>query len=250
MSIIIIIICIVLQRLLAFDYYSYQLKWLEAYFRWLLNTVDYLTEGHALASVLILLMPVVIAFVLFYSLIYHFLGVFVYAIFNFILVWLCIDCRDLIKKPYPNLRTADFFVITYERLFAVIFWFVVFGPAGLILYTAVISLRNLLSAESHLNLLFYVLKIKAVLDWVPIRLMGLSYAIVGHFSSVSKLWSEQWQSRLSDDAGLVTEYGSAALGVHKSALNNLQLEVVQIINRALVFWLMVIGILTLVFWLG
>lgn len=249
MSIGIIVICLLLQRLLSLDYYVYQLHWLEVYFRWVVDKVEYVSEGHAVVGLLILIMPLLIVFNLFFSLVYHFLGVVVYALGNFILVWLSIDGRDLSNKAYINVKSADLFVLTYERIFAAMFWFVIFGPAGLILYSAVISLRNFLVVEGHNNLLFYALKFKAILDWVPIRLLGLSYAIVGHFSSVSKLWQNHWQSGLQTDTPLAIECGSAALGVHPSALDNLRPEVIQIINRALVFWILTIGLLASVFWL-
>lgn len=250
MSISIIIICLVLQRLFLFDRFAYQLHWLEVYFHWIINKVEYVMEGHAIVGVLILLMPLVIVFNLLFILVYHFFGIVTYYIVNLIFVWLCIDGRDLVKKPYPLARGADLFIFTYERLFAVIFWFVVFGPAGLILYTATISLRNFLLAESHQNLLSYVLKLKAVLDWAPIRLLGLSYAVVGHFSSVSKMWSTHLTTGLSTDSRLAVEYGCAALGVSESALDQVQTEAIQLINRALAFWLLVIALITLVFWLG
>ncbi len=249
MSIIILFICLILQRMLAFNYGSYQINWLQAYFRWVIAKVEYVTQGHSIIGIIILLMPVLIVFNLFFTLIYHLGGVYVYAIFNFILVWLCIDGRDLIKT-FADLPPMELFVLSYERVFAVIFWFVVFGPAGLILYTSVISLRNCLQAEGHQSLLFYVLKLKAILDWAPVRLLGLSYAVVGHYSSVSKVWAVHWQGGLQSDAELTIEFGSAALGVNKSALNAMQPEVVQIIDRALIFWLITISLLTLAFWLG
>jgi AmpE protein len=250
LSISILIICIAIQRLLLFDRYAYQLHWLESYFNWLVNKVEYITEGHALVGVLILILPVIILFSLLFSMIYHSFGITAYYVANLILVWLCMDARNLSKKPYSNIRAADLFILTYERLFAVIFWFVVLGPSGLILYTATISLRNYLLAANHQNLLFYVMRIKALLDWAPIRLLGLSYAITGHFSSVFRLWPAHLRTGLSADSRLAVEYGCAALGINENILDKAQAEIVQLIDRALLFWLLVIGLLTLAFWMG
>lgn len=250
MSISILIICLLVQHLLLFDRYAYQLHWLENYFHWLINKVEYVTEGHAVVGVCILLMPVVIIVSISFSLVYHFFGVIVYYLLNLGLVWICVDGRDLLKKPYTQVRTADFFVLSYERLFAVIFWYVVLGPAGLILYTATISLRNFLHGEKHQHLLFYVLKLKALLDWVPVRLLCFSYGIVGHFAGVTKLWPRCWLAGLEVDAQLSVVCGCAALNLPKDALENARMAVIHLINRALLLWLIVISLFTLAFWLA
>ena len=240
MSISIILICLLLQRILKVEYFVYQLQWLELYFHWIVNKVEYVTEGHAGIGLLILLLPIIIVGILFFTLVYHLLGPIVYALVNLVLVWLCFDGR--------NQMSRDLLIISYERLFAVIFWFVIFGPGGLILYTTVIALRNYLLRTNHDNLLLYTLRLKAVLDWMPVRLLGLSYGLVGHFSSVSKLWQSHLQTG-ENDSHLVVEYGCAALGVHESALNNMQPEIVNLVNRALILWVLCIALLTLVFWL-
>lgn len=242
MSICIVIVCLILQRLLGINYFVYQLQWLRAYFHWIITTVEYVTEGHAAIALLILLMPLIIVSTLFFSLIYHFLGVIVFGVVNFILVWVCIDGRRIMNR--------ELFIISYERLFAVVFWFVIFGPGGLILYTSVIVLRDLFTIK-HENLLFYTLRLKAILDWVPIRLVGFSYALVGHFSSVAKLWQTHLQTGLQgDDTHLVVEYGCAALGVHENALDKMQPEMADLVDRALILWLLCVGVLTILFWLA
>lgn len=238
-----------IQRLLSFDRYSYQLSGLEAYCHWIVEKVEYVTQGHPLMGIFILLMPIVIIVSLFFTMVYHAFGMLAYYMLNFILVWLCMDGRDLAKKPYLNVRVADFFTLTYERLFAVIFWFILLGPAGLILYTATISLRNFLSAEGHDRLLSYALKLKALLDWAPVRLLGLSYGLVGHFTAVSSLWPTHLKGGSDSDARLVVEYGCAALGLSESALDQAQADVIHLINRALLLWLTVIAVVTLIFYL-
>ena len=80
--------------------------------------------------------------------VYYFLGIITY-MYNLILFWfVLIDCRDLLKNL--TLTTdSEFFILTYQRMFAVIFWFVVFGPFGLILYTVVISLYVIFSCRRN-----------------------------------------------------------------------------------------------------
>jgi|GEM_PF-1178255 len=249
MGIGIILICLFLQQILLFDWYTYQVHWLETYFTWMTRKVEYITQGHAIAGLLILLIPVIIIFNLLFILVYHLGGVPLYFILNLILLWLCMDGRNLIKKPYINASVEQLFVLTFERLFAVIFWFLIFGPAGLILYSAVIALRNFLQRQNHTHLLIYTILLKNIMDWAPTRLLALSFAIVGNFSSVSRIIRLHFRADLSSNLRIIIESGSAALGLTENALSGHAFEVVNLINRALLFWLITIGLLTTAFYI-
>ncbi|MBS0350455.1 MAG: regulatory signaling modulator protein AmpE [Proteobacteria bacterium] len=246
MSFIIIVLCLLLQRFNVFADWSYQIHWLSRHYHWIIQKVESVSQGHGLIGIIILLLPPLIITSLFFSLIYHFGGAILYAIFNFILLWFCIDGRVLINNL--AISKEQLFILSYQRLFAVIFWFIFLGPIGLVLYSSTVALCNYLEGQEHLLLVNYAKKLKAILDWLPIRLLGLSYALMGHYGAVFKIWSTNWQE-LPSDSRLVVDYGSAALGVFPQDLENIPNEVIQIINRVLVLWLLVIAILSLFYWL-
>lgn len=71
----------------------------------------------------------------------------------------------------------------YQGFFAVMFWYVLFGPVGALAYrllaltiehTTLEPLRAQASAVRH------------ALDWLPVRCLMLSFALVGNFSAVMK----------------------------------------------------------------
>src|SRR5262249_44103088 len=84
------------------------------------------------------------------------------------------------------------FTAALHRSFGVLFWFVVLGPAGALLY----RLTQLLafapgfaegqSAAQH-NLLERAARI---LDWLPAHLMALALALVSDFDAVFKTWRD------------------------------------------------------------
>src|ERR1041385_7111998 len=139
MGISIIILCLVLQRFASIEYGVYRLP---PYFGRYYHTL--------------IILPVVVIISLFFVSIYHFTGDIGYYLMSAILFWVAVDCRN---KNLLNESTAtvdELFIAVYNRFFAPAFWYVILGPAGLILYTAVVP----------------IVKLKRLLDWIPLRLVG------------------------------------------------------------------------------
>ncbi|EKD45010.1 MAG: hypothetical protein ACD_70C00115G0001, partial [uncultured bacterium] len=90
-------------------------------------------------------------------------------------------------------------------------------------------------------------KALGVLDWVPIRILGLTFALAGNFGAVFKPWLTLLPKGISTDQKSVVELGRAALTGESSV--SLQ-QVVALIIRVLVVWLVIIMLITLGFWLG
>lgn len=69
--------------------------------------------------------------------------------------------------------------IIIERLFGVIFWFVVLGPVGAVLYRLS---QQLLSGYANDPALSRIAeRMLYLLDWIPERFLAMSFAITGHF---------------------------------------------------------------------
>src|SRR3990167_392841 len=125
-----------------------------------------LMQGHGLFAVLILLLPIVIVVSLIFTLVYHVLGHVGYLILSLLLLWYCIDVVILKQTAATSTSTTDLFLKSYQKIFAPLLWYFVFGPAGLTLYVVVAILRAQLSDQP------YFVITQGVLDWVPIRLLG------------------------------------------------------------------------------
>ncbi len=162
MAISIILICLALHRVVLFDRYAYQLYWYESYFRWIIPRIEKLTQAHTWMTILAIVIPIVILVSLLFTLVYYLLGIITYYVLSVILFWVCFDGRDLVKKPYSLATVSELFILTYQRMFAVIFWFVIFGPFGLMLYTVVISLYVFLAAEGNPLLLLTAAKLRGL----------------------------------------------------------------------------------------
>ncbi len=99
----------------------------------------------------------------------------------------------------------------FERWFSVIFWFVIAGPFGALVYRLSFILANQNGIpDQYCNTM--VCRVIYWLEWLPVRLFGISTAVVGNFGSSIKVWRERlWHDEVSTEERLM-HYGLAALG--------------------------------------
>lgn len=108
------------------------------------------------------------------------------------------------------------------------------------------------------------------IDWLPVRLTALSFAIVGDFEDAVYCWRAQAAAWLDRLEGIVLSAGAGAIGVRLGETLHLQgtvafrpelglgdeadVEHMQsalgLVWRALVLWMLLIGLITLANWAG
>jgi adenosylcobinamide-phosphate synthase len=140
---------------------------------------------------------------------------------------------------------ARLFQLGLERLFGVLFWFVLLGPFGAVAYalTRVLAERWRGEADFHAA----IAEVMPVLDWLPVRLMAISFAIVGNFEEAMLAWRAHAAAGTSGQEDMVRATGLAALGVDQDAPGpEYVAAVASLLNRSALLWLGVLGLL----WLG
>jgi AmpE protein len=118
---------------------------------------------------------------------------------------------------------SPIFVAAHKRIFACVFWFVIAGPVGVILYrattTAVASLT-----PNELQTLSAATTLEALLDFIPARILACLFALAGHFANVLTCWKSLAIFKLNMNERLLAQTGNAALGADE--MNQLSDEVV------------------------
>lgn len=97
-------------------------------------------------------------------------------------------------ESWPELHRQTLRIIGYrgfERMFAVLFWFFILGAVGAFMYRLSVIYRERTSVDADRKL---VVKWLWLLEWPAVRLMGLTWAMVGNFESCYRCW----QNRLLD----------------------------------------------------
>ena len=95
----------------------------------------------------------------------------------------------------------------YQSFYAVIFWYFLLGPV------AVLSYRLLALAQEHSQnpaLVERAGQLRHAFDWLPVRLLAASFALVGNFAAVSRVMLHELLSWDISAAQLINKAGCAA----------------------------------------
>lgn len=159
----------------------------------------------------------------------------------------------------------------HERLLGVLFWFVVLGPAGAVLYRSAVQLKEAPPATDaagdpieEAGYREAVLRLHAWLDWIPVRLTALCQALVGSFSDALAEW--RIGAAMAPDiraANLAVLVGSGFGALRLPVVLDRDAEVSDadarerslgetraLLQRVSVLWVSAFGLLTLVGWLS
>lgn len=148
-----------------------------------------------------------------------------------------------------------------ERLLAILFWFVLLGPAGAFMYRSTTQLKGLEGDERE-GFLEAVLRLQAILDWVPARITAVCYAVIGSFVDAIHNWRTQadmWGEDLrTRNQGVLVASGMGALRLEDATAQEEDLELFceriedaqAMVRRTVIAWLAVFALLTIAGWLA
>jgi adenosylcobinamide-phosphate synthase len=163
--------------------------------------------------------------------------------------------------------------LSHKHLFGVLAWSVVLGPAGAVFYrlAQVVGQKwgNLDEYEFG-RFGNFAAQVFEWVDWLPLRLTALSFAIVGDFEDAVYCWRTQAESWAQHGMGIVLASGAGALGVRLGEPLPIGGEVefraelglgddadadylqstVSLVWRAAVLWLALILLFTVATWVG
>lgn len=104
---------------------------------------------------------------------------------------------------------------SHRQMFGVLFWFVLLiplGPVGAVLYRcASILSRRWVAARGRFGLCAQ--RVFHAINWVPVRLTALTYAIAGNFDDATFCWRTQADTWPEDEEGVVLAAGAGAMGM-------------------------------------
>lgn len=152
------------------------------------------------------------------------------------------------SQPMQRHFLEHIFLEANRRLFAVIFWYSVLGAFGMVLYRLV-SLSASQAFGQSPQTTTEAQRIGSILDWLPVRIFAFFFALGGHFVQVFTIWQGAEFVGLASNEALLVGSGVAALGMemgHVPEDGSAEKSAISLLDRALVMWVVVLAILTLI----
>ncbi|MFN3397030.1 MAG: CobD/CbiB family protein [Sulfurimicrobium sp.] len=187
--------------------------------------------------------------------------------------WLARDTAALSGGEIARLGIEEVLRSAYQQLFGVIIWFVLFGPGGAILYrlSQILGLKwGELDEREFGDFGKVAARVLAWMEWIPLRITAISFAIVGDFEDAMYCWRSQAGQWAQHGMGVILASGAGAMGVKlgESIPGRDGIEIrpelglgdeadadyldsaVSMVWRALALWLVLLLLLTLARWTG
>ncbi|MGC8807673.1 MAG: CobD/CbiB family protein [Thiomonas sp.] len=135
--------------------------------------------------------------------------------------WKALDTVDMSTSDITQ-QTIEHALVSVQRyVLGVFFWFILpIGPAGAVLYRLsdyVAGKWNQADSEASPALRSFAQKAFDLLDWIPARLTASGYAIVGNFEDAVDVWrgyAQLWPNR---NTGVMLASAAGAVGIRLGA---------------------------------
>ncbi|MFI4940478.1 MAG: CobD/CbiB family protein [Burkholderiales bacterium] len=135
--------------------------------------------------------------------------------------WTKQDTATLNVGEISRIAVERALITTHRNVFGVFFWFLMpLGPACAVMYRVAEYLARAWNEPDHMkNEAFGRFAAKAFywIDWLPVRLTAIAFAVVGNFEDAIYAWrnfADRWPDR---SIGILLSAGGGAMGVRLGA---------------------------------
>ena len=280
MALISIILSLLFDRMLRHMHDLRDLSWFEYYTGILSNLIA--TRSAWLKLMLVLFLPLVITLLIQLLLLGPLFNL-PYFVFSIIVLLYCLgpaclsseieaylDARSLgdddealhyagsitgkAASSVPDQQTSDvtraILHVASERIFSVLFWFVVLGPIGAVIYRLI---TNISQRDEIDSLVQHARLIQGLISWIPAHMLAAGYALTGHFDGAFRAY----QSRPRESDLSLTNYDvlvTTGLGALRGQEVTDEISSIKaardLVMRSIMVWIAVLALLTLGGWLG
>ena len=173
-----------------------------------------------------------------------------------------LDAPSLVEAVFRNAQ---------RRWFGVLFWFLLLGPVGALLYRLTALACEEDAADAPFETRTGARRLLLLLDWPVAQLMTLALALVGDFDTVVGAWKDKGgaslrfdadflaaagrasvRTELADEAMDYADHGVVAPGVLVAVMGELPelRDAMSLVWRILLLWMVVLALFVIAGWVG
>lgn len=174
-------------------------------------------------------------------------------VFDLVVLLYCLGPRNLWAEIFATPRADEgagrgintIFIAANCRVLAVIFWYLLAGVLGAVLYR-LLAVAAHDTQETPANVSHAAHVAEGWLDWLPVRFFTFLFALGGHFTKVFSCWRKRLPTGAENNDAMLTECGYAALGLDEQtkapADKALVKSTVSLLDRTLVILLVIVAV--------
>jgi len=156
---------------------------------------------------------------------------------------------DSVASTSPDQQTNDvtraILHVANERIFSTIFWFVIFGPFGCMLYRLISELSKQIECNDMAEFSEFI---HAIMAWAPARMLAAGYALTGNFDGAYHAYKDR---AFTSDLSQSNKEALVSTGLGAMRNLDMQTELASIyaaqalVMRAVIVWIGILAVMTL-----
>ena len=144
--------------------------------------------------------------------------------------WCGCDTSSMDSTDITRMAIEKALISVQKDVFGIIFWFALpFGPAGALFYRVSSFLYNSWNEQKDNDGFgVFAKRVFYWIDWIPVRLTAMSFAVVGNFEDAIYSWrhfASRWKNR---NIGILLASAGGAIGVRLGAPYEQAVKVVPV----------------------
>jgi AmpE protein len=250
MKLLVVLLCLLSERFLIHSASSQRFSWFDDYFLTINNLIErihFIKNPWIILTVIIvpITIPIVILYFLFHSVFFGILGL----IISVIIFLYCLGPQNAfypISESSPAVSNhsliGNYFSQVNRQLFSVIFWYIIAGPVGVLVYRLITLSRDISVVSQQAN------QATDLIEWIPARISVLLFLLVGNFQRGFVLFVTLFFSRPELNSQILSDCGLQAVCTNESEA--ILLPVAEsLVEQAAIVLLVLIALFTLAAWI-
>lgn len=250
MKLLVVVLCLLSERFLMHAISYRRFIWFPAYCNKIQQTfanISLIKNPWVLLFVLIL--PIAVATAIVYSLLHGIVFGFVGLVLSALIFLYCLGPNNVFYPITLNIDEMDntaqmsnYLADANTQLFAPLFWYIVAGPIGVLIYRLIESCCEIVAVREKAVLL------TNILEWVPARLTAILYLLVGNFQHGFVAFRQYVFAKPELNKTLLSECGLRA--IRTTDTEEIPMPIAEtLVEHATIVILVLIALFTLDAWL-